>query len=429
MTVQRCQSKFNNSLEVSNDGSSVSSLGGMDLVAEFAHKIGLEKIIDQNVDYEEYRKAPRYSFTVLTIQFIFRLIAGYSSDVATNILRTDPTWRLIFKDGVSSQATVSRYLNNFQRQLPALNGLHQVSSDLADQYFSRNPKSPMLLDVDSTHFDTFGKQEGAEYNAHYEANGFHPFVVFDPFSHLLIDIQFRPGSVYTSTETAAFLEPVLARYADRRVTLRADSGFAVPAIYTALEAKNVPYVIRLKANSRLQDSAEKLCQRAHVTPSAAFNQCFSTIYKAKSWDRPRRIIIQIRQKEDELFPRFGYFVTTFTGPADTVVALYNQRGAMENYIKEAKAGYFVDKTDSSLMAANHARMILGAIAYNLVNLMRLLTFPRSERQDLIQTIRLRFLHVAGVVVHHARKYWLKLTSSNPFDRQFWQIFKHIQALT
>lgn len=102
MTVQRCQSKFNNSLEVSNDGSSVSSLGGMDLVAEFAHKIGLEKIIDQNVDYEEYRKAPRYSFTVLTIQFIFRLIAGYSSDVATNILRTDPTWRLMFKDGVSS---------------------------------------------------------------------------------------------------------------------------------------------------------------------------------------------------------------------------------------------------------------------------------------------------------------------------------------
>lgn len=37
----------------------------------------------------------------------------------------------------------------------------------------------MIIDLDSTHSDTFGHQEQTDYNAHYQTNGYHPLVAFD----------------------------------------------------------------------------------------------------------------------------------------------------------------------------------------------------------------------------------------------------------
>lgn len=64
-------------------------------------------------------------------------------------------------------------------------------------------------------------------------------------------------------------------------------------------------------------------------------------------------------------------MTNFTElTAETAFEAYHQRGKMENYIKEAKAGFYFDKTDSSSFVANHARMILSLLAYNLVSFLK-----------------------------------------------------------
>lgn len=39
--------------------------------------------------------------------------------------------------------------------------------------------SDFIIDLDSTHTDTFGRQEQANYNAHYQTYGHHPLVAFD----------------------------------------------------------------------------------------------------------------------------------------------------------------------------------------------------------------------------------------------------------
>lgn len=40
---------------------------------------------------------------------------------------------------------------------------------------------------------------------------------------------------------------------------------------------------------------------------------------------------------------------------------------MENFIKEAKSGFYFDKTDSPLFLENHVRMMISVLTYNLVN--------------------------------------------------------------
>ncbi|OJG37583.1 hypothetical protein RV01_GL001291 [Enterococcus dispar] len=45
-----------------------------------------------------------------------------------------------------------------------------------------------------------------------------------------------------------------------------------------------------------------------------------------------------------------------------VFQLYQKRVAKENYIMEAKNGFYLDKTDSSDFLENHARMMVSLLA-------------------------------------------------------------------
>lgn len=56
---------------------------------------------------------------------------------------------------------------------------------MAMRYFETAHQSAFVLDIDSTHSDTFDHQEAAAYNAHYMANGYHPQVLFQDGSGML----------------------------------------------------------------------------------------------------------------------------------------------------------------------------------------------------------------------------------------------------
>lgn len=83
---------------------------------------------------------------------------------------------------------------------------------------------------------------------------------------------------------------------------------------------------------------------------------------------------------------------------------------MENFIKEAKTGFFFDKTDSPRFVENHTRMMISVLAYNLVNFLKTIAFKKIDQGMTIQTIRLHFLKIAGKLVQTARKYTLSYQS-------------------
>lgn len=82
----------------------------------------------------------------------------------------------------------------------------------------------------------------------------------------------------------------------------------------------------------------------------------------------------------ELVFRHEYVVTNLAEsvPAEWVFQTYQQRGTMENYIKEEKHGFFLDKTDSSGFRENQARMMVSLLAYNIVNFLHTLCLSGQE---------------------------------------------------
>ena len=95
-----------------------------------------------------------------------------------------------------------------------------------------------------------------------------------------------------------------------------------------------------------------------------------------------------------------------------LVHWYNQRGeTSENRIKELKLDFGANRMPCNDFAANALYFSLCALAYNLFALMRLVLPVRFESCR-AKTIRWRLYALAGKVVMHGRKLYLKVKSAH-----------------
>lgn len=89
---------------------------------------------------------------------------------------------------------------------------------------------------------------------------------------------------------------------------------------------------------------------------------------------------------------------------------------MENFIKEAKNGFYFDKTDNPSILENHARMMVSLLAYHLVNFMKTICLLPIEAVFQVDTLRLRLFKVAGKLIQSGRRMFLKLSSAHVYQK-------------
>ncbi|MCH8878778.1 MAG: transposase [Planctomycetes bacterium] len=134
------------------------------------------------------------------------------------------------------------------------------------------------------------------------------------------------GSASERRRLALVLEPVVARSRDLAFSkyFRGDAAFAIPELYAFLEADNYLYASRLKSNAALERQIGHLLTRPVVRPpKKPVVRCHDLMYRARSCDRERRVVVQVEWRQGELFPRVG-------------VRFYKFRGTAEQWIKEGK---------------------------------------------------------------------------------------------
>jgi hypothetical protein len=259
--------------------------------------------------------------------------------------------------------------------------------------------------MDSSVSETYGEQEGTAYNGHFGCTCYHPLFCFNQFGDLEQSLL-RDGNVHSAKDWRAVLEPVVARYQDRKVPLyfRADAAFANPELYEYLEAQGFEYAIRLPANDALQRDIAPLLTRPVGRPSNTPVVWFAGfLYQAKSWDRARRVVAKVEWHNGELFPRVGFIVTNLTRPAKRVVRFYNQRGTTEQWIKEGKNAVKWTRLSCHDFADNQVRLQLFVLAYNLGNFLRQAVLPPAVRHWTLTTLRENLIKIGAKVVRHSRK--------------------------
>ena len=205
----------NRQIKINFDGGDLSSDAGLLLIKEFISKLGIDTLLEK----------------------AFKTNAPVFKSV-------------LEKDALASQPTVSRFFNRMDED--TLNQFLAIARVLRRKIYSIQMPQAVILDLDSTLLDAYGRQEGRAFNFHYQSNGYHPLVCYDGMTGDLIKIQLCDGTQYSCTGVVDFLQPVLGEYLhdypEIPILLRGDSGFSTPDLYNQCEENGTSYVIRLKEN-------------------------------------------------------------------------------------------------------------------------------------------------------------------------------------
>lgn len=434
-TLPQTSLQFNRSIRLSYDGGDLSSDTGQFLFREFDEKIGFSQTIAHHLDLHDERISYIHANESLVQQKIYQLLAGYHEDDAADYLTHDPVFtRVLDKPALASQPSLSRLFKRMDSQ--GVEQLEMANRALLDRIHQYRGTTELVLDLDSSYAETYGKQAQSDYNQHYRVVGFHPLVAFDGLTGDFLKAQLRPRNVYTSNGVVDFVRPLVMHYNEKfpetTIMVRGDSGFAIPKLYELCEQQSVYYIIRLKSNARLQALAEELHPTSEIRDvTKAESYVEESIYQAGTWAVPRRIVIQSIRPAGELFFRHAFFVTNLSETAfssHSILTSYQKRGAMENFIKEAKEGFGFDQMKSHDFKRNEARLMISVLAYNFTNWLRTLTFPVKQKGLQIQTIRTRLIKVASKLVKSSRYLHFKLASSFVYAHFFADVLTRVQQL-
>jgi hypothetical protein len=305
-----------------------------------------------------------------------------------------------------------------------------LSGGWIDQLRQRKPMKRLVLDMDSSVSETYGRQEGTAYNGHFGCACYHPLFCFNQFGDLERALL-REGNVHSAKDWKTVLEPIVARYRDRDIPrlFRGDAAFANPAIYRYLEAERYRYTIRLPANDILHSTIENILTRpVGRPPERPVIRYASFRYQAATWDRPRRVICKVEWHRGELFPRVGFIVTNLRWEAKRVVRFYNHRGTAEQWIKEGKNAVKWTKLSCHDFIDNKVRFHLFVLAYNLGNFFRQAVLPKAARHWAMTTLREKLIKIGAKVVSHARYVTFQWTEVAIPRALFAAILERIQRL-
>jgi hypothetical protein len=414
-------------LQAAFDGGRITSDGGLLWLAEADKELGLCEAISECVP--EWRKRQgRHSLVSLIRQRVFQIACGYEDQNDSNSLREDPLLKVVCGSlpesgaDLASQPTISRLENAADWR-----SCHRIAQALFELYLSERAKEgapkKVLLDFDATDDPTHGEQEGSYYHGYYEQHMYHPLVVFDGESGHLICALLRRGNTHASNSAVALLKRIVLRLRQRwpevEIEIRADAGFAVPALYDYCEQESITYTVGLITNPRLEGMAEDLladAQESYDRKGQKVRLFSEGLYGAESWEHERRVVYKAEAMEKGTNTRF--VVSTRNDEPEELYEFYARRGESENWIKDLKLALKADRLSCHRFTANQFRLLLHAAAYWLMDVLRRRLVGAGLKRMQLDTLRLTLIKIGGRVRELFRKVRLHLASGHPGQRSW-----------
>ena len=282
------------------------------------------------------------------------------------------------------------------------------------------PRTVMLM-LDSTVVQRYGqKQAGAEkgYNpTKHGRRSHHPLLAFLDTGDCL-GVRWRPGNAHTAAgfeEWIAELVAWLRAQGVEKILVRLDKGFFRVSYIEKLLELGVDFVMKMQESNTLQGFKGPF-ENAVEDPRLE-------VAEGRRWG-VRMLSVRQREKAPEGELDLGEVVVKKpltiltnlegTNPLDAW-HMYNQGALVEHRIEEmGQLG--VGHTAVDDIGGNHLLWSMGALAYQLLHLVRTTVLEKSHAREQVKTIRSLVIRTPGKLVRHARRLRLKLMSGDPLVR-------------
>lgn len=406
------------------NGGNLSSDGGAILLLQFLRQIGLDHILEE-IPFHDNRNMPIYSNTSILHQLIARTLLGYFNQSDQKVLENDPLLSKYFT--ACSQPTVSRY---YDRVCDSTNvAFKEILTKMACDHVNKYVDSP-IIDADSTLIETYGNQQARAFIHHYGEIGYHPMVINEFTSKLLLSARLRTGSSYSSNGIVEELQTILPfLYNGGNIRFRGDCAFYDTELLEYLESKSIKYYIRAKGFTALKravvfDLVKKNIDWMEYSSDKPY---YGEIrYKIGTHsDLYRRVLYKIYSIEENgqmsLLPTVYAIVTNDeTCTSEEGMHFYELRGTSENFTKELKNDFDGGRLSHRDFLENEMEFLISCMSYNLFHLFQNRVLREKDQSITMNTFRLAFQKVAVKVSSHARKLILSFSSAYNRQREFLQ---------
>jgi hypothetical protein len=416
----------------------VTPFGGLAVFILFLGKIGLVEKLRQHMPVQ-WKSPNHIDPTATFMAFLMAVLVGAKRFAHTSLLRADRALHaLLGLDRFPTDDTIRNLFRKF-----GMGQVQRLFEPLAEWLMDRLPQRSegYTLDLDSTVFERYGRQEGSLKGHNPRKHGrpsHHPLLAVLSEAHFLLHGWLRSGNCGTARGVVEFLKEALALWGQRQKIrlLRADSGFFEDLLLLFLEQRRLPYIVVARLTKWVKRAAQRV---EHWTP---LDENFATgefRLKLHGWSVERRfVVLRERVREDrnsvgrKLIDVPGYtfrvFVTSCQEAPEEVWRDYNRRADMENRIAELKHDLGADGFCLKEFFATEAAFRTVLLLFNLLaEFQRAAGLPGYREPATIRTQVLTCGAILGrasrrLVVHLSQS-WGGLKARNPLLDSIlnWQI--------
>ncbi len=393
--------------------------GGLALMAEFNHGIGLRDLSDRYLPVPGSNRGFNPSVMVDTLVLMFQG-GGRSLEDLRELKNEGGLMKLMGCDEIPESDTVGDWLRRMgdpKTGQQGLEGLDGVRDKIIERILKRDGMKEYTLDADAT--EIIGEKADALFT--YNGNkGYMPMLGFLYETPVCLYDEFREGNVAPAYGQKEFYIECKSRMpGGKRIGYyRSDSASYQAELFNQLEEDGVKYAITADQDKAVKVLIGLIGEAGWREPVRGCGyELAETIHCMNETKKAFRLVIKRQmRRQGELFEKVGqYFyhaVATnwLEEEKDTgeVLEWHNQRGQAENFNKELKIGFGMERMPCGQSHANAVFFRIGVLAYNLFIGFKRLSCPEAWVKQTIATFRWKMVQVAGRIVRHAGEIVLKL---------------------
>ena len=444
----------NGSVRVVLSGHRTTSDSGALLLREALDNSGVIEALEDNLVDRRHPLRIRHTLASQLRTLVLQRAMGWIGLSDTDTMRRDPLWQLACSDarGMTplaqdrpSQATLSRLLSCLGRN-DNIDAVHEgllrlVVWRLTSLQNGERPKQ-LTLDIDGLPIEVHGHQGGSAFHGLYGARIYSPLVASLAETGDMVGGLLREGNAGPAENADTWIPHLVRRLNEStgaQVRVRIDAGFTDNATLAALEERDIEYLGRLRSHTGLQKLAAPHLKRPPGRPPEQPREwCHDLEYQAGSWSAPRRVVLVVQERPDDLLLHAFFLVTNlskFDWPPEKVLALYRKRGSAEAHMGEVKSALDVHlsstdrgaSTVQDVMARNEVSLLLSLYAYQVLHGLRCLLERQTRQGWSLSRMREQLLKVAATLRLHARRITVHLGAAA--DKWWPTLLKGLPKLT